>query len=287
MDQSKVTAVLVWSTSTTIKQLQRFLGISNFYSRFIRNYSEVASPITCLLRGKPISLRWTPAAQQAFSELRQRFSSAPVLAHLDPELPFIVEVDASEVGVGAVLSQRSSHDREMHPCVFFSRRLTPAESCYDVGNRELLAVKLALEEWHHWLEGAQHPFMVWTYHKNLEYIREARRLNLRQARWALFFTRFSFTLSFRPGSKNIKADALSRHFSPNSLLERPEPIIPDSCVIAPVRWVLMEQVQDGHRLEQPPPDTPPSKTFVPTAQRPLVLEWGHNSHLVGHPGPCN
>ena len=107
--------------------------------------------------------------------------------------------------------------------------------------------------------------MVWTDHKNLEYIREARRLNPRQARWALFFTRFDFTLSFRPGSKNGKADALSRQFAPDSLLETPEPIVPDTCVVAPVCWILMEQVQDGHRLEQPPPNTPPSKTFVPTA----------------------
>ena len=125
-----------------------------------------------------------------------------MLAHPDPELPFIVEVE-----VGAILSQKSSQDQQMHPCAFFSRRLTAAESHHDVGNRELLAVKLALEEWRHWLEGVQHLFMVWTDHKNLEYIREARRLNPRQARWALFFTRFDFTLSFRPGSKNIKADA--------------------------------------------------------------------------------
>ena len=65
--------------------------------------------------------------------------------------------------------------------------LSAAESNYDVGNRELLAVKVALEEWRHWLEGALHPFIVWTDHKNLEYIKQAKRLNSRQARWALFF----------------------------------------------------------------------------------------------------
>ena len=117
-----------------------------------------------------------------------------------------MEVDASNSGVGAVLSQRSDIDQKLHPCAFLSRRLSPAEKNYDVGNRELLAVKTALEEWRHWLQGSEVPFLVWTDHKNLEYLRSAKRLNSRQARWALLFTRFNFTLSYRPGSKNTKPD---------------------------------------------------------------------------------
>lgn len=73
-------------------------------------------------------------------------------------------------------------DNKVHPCAFFSHRLTPSERNYDIGNKELLAVKLALEEWRHWLEGAGVPFLVWTDHKNLEYIRSAKRINSRQAR---------------------------------------------------------------------------------------------------------
>ncbi len=101
-----------------------------------------------------------------------RFVSAPILNNPDPDpsRKFIVEVDASEVGVGVILSQRSPSDNKVHPCTFFSNRLTPSERNYDIGNKELLAVKLALEEWRHWLEGAGVPFLVWTNHKNLEYI---------------------------------------------------------------------------------------------------------------------
>ncbi len=85
-------------------------------------------------------------------------------------------------------------------------------------------------------EGAAEPFLVWTDHKNLEYIRSAKRLNSRQARWALFFDRFSFTLSYRPGSKNIKPDALSRLFdSPGSGVS-PETILPRGVVVAAVSW---------------------------------------------------
>ena len=109
-------------------------------------------------------------AEKAFQDLKHWFSSAPILVHADPSL-LVLEVDATDIGMGAVLSQHSAKDQKLHPC---ARRLTPAGRNYNVGNRELLAVKLALEEWWHWLEGSEHPFMVWTDHKNLA---TSRRLN--------------------------------------------------------------------------------------------------------------
>ena len=112
----------------------------------------------------------------------------------------------SEAGIGAVLSQRSGTPPKLQPCAFFSKKLSPAERNYDMGDRELLAVVKALKACRHWLEGAKHPFLIWTDHRNLE----TRTLNPCQARWAMFFTRFVFTLSYRPGSQNKKADALSR-----------------------------------------------------------------------------
>ncbi|KAL1022165.1 hypothetical protein UPYG_G00022990, partial [Umbra pygmaea] len=136
-----------------------------------RNVSSTYAPrhswVTSLLRGRYgwIPLRpfsWTPEADRAFRDLKERFTSAPILTQPDPARQFVVEVDASDVGVGAVLSQRSSEDGKLHPCAFLSRRLSPAETNYDVGNRELLAVVVALGEWCHWLEGAEQPFVVWT-----------------------------------------------------------------------------------------------------------------------------
>jgi len=141
--------------------------------RFIRNYSLVAEPLTSLTSvNRPFT--WTTEAKNACQGLKDLFTSAPILTQPDPTRQFVVKVDASNIGVGAVLSQRSSKDGKLHPCAYFSRCLSPSERNYDMGNRELLAVKMALEEWRHWLEGSEHPFMVWTDHKNLEYIKTAR-----------------------------------------------------------------------------------------------------------------
>ena len=167
MDPEKVRAVEEWPKPVYRKALQRFLGFANFYRRFIRNYSTIAAPLTHLTSTK-VRFLWDQEAEKAFSELKKRFARAPILVHPDPERQFIVEVDASNVGVEAILSQRSAGDSKVHPCAFYSHRLSPAEQNYDIGNKELLAFKLALEEWWQWLEGAQVAFQVWTDHKNLE-----------------------------------------------------------------------------------------------------------------------
>ncbi len=189
MDPEKIKTVVEWPSPDSRKALQRFLGFANFYRRFIRNFSQLAAPLTALTSPRT-TFRWSDAAEAAFTKLKGCFVSAPILITPDTSRQFVVEVDASEVGVGAVLSQRSPSDDKMHPCAFLSHRLSSAERNYDIGNRELLAVKLALEEWRHWLEGSGIPFNVWTDHKNLEYIRTAKRLNSRQARWSLFFRSF-------------------------------------------------------------------------------------------------
>ncbi|KAK3510927.1 hypothetical protein QTP70_027099, partial [Hemibagrus guttatus] len=158
MDNSKITAVTEWPRPTTVKELQRFLGFANFYRRFIRNYSITAAPLTSLLKGKPSRLKWTENATQAFTNLKNSFTTAPILKHPDPNLPFVVEVDASDSGIDAVLYQRHGQSGKLFPCAYFSRKLTDAERNYDVGNKEPLAMKASIEEWRNWLEGSTHPF---------------------------------------------------------------------------------------------------------------------------------
>lgn len=109
-----------------------------------------------------------------------------------------------------MLYQRAGVDQKLDPCAIFSCQLSLAER--NDNDHELLAIKLALEERWHWLELTKLLFLVWTDHKNLDYICSAKHLNSHQVCWALFFIRFNFTLSYRPGSRNIKLDALSRKF---------------------------------------------------------------------------
>ncbi|XP_038822213.1 uncharacterized protein LOC120022396 [Salvelinus namaycush] len=283
MDPDKVKAVVDWPSPDSRKALQRFLGFANFYRRFVRNFSQIVASLTALTSPR-VTFRWSDTAEAAFAKLKSRFVSAPILIAPDPSRQFVVEVDASEVGVGAVLSQRSSSDDKMHPCAFLSHRLSPAERNYDIGNRELLAVKLALEEWRHWLEGSGVPFIVWTDHKNLEYIRTAKRLNSRQARWALFFGRFDFSLSYRPGSKNVKPDSLSRIFDHSERPSTPECILPGTLVVSTLTWEVESRVKTALEGVKPPPGCPPNRLFVPEGCRSDVIRWGHCSNVACHPG---
>ena len=106
-----------------VSVVAEFLGFANFYRRLIRGYSQVAAPLTALTSTKSAFI-WTPKAETAFLDLKKGFVSAPILVQPDPSLQFVVEADASDTGVGAILSQRSPSDHKLHPCAFFSRRLS-------------------------------------------------------------------------------------------------------------------------------------------------------------------
>ncbi len=284
MEDQKVQAVIDWPQPVTVKELQRFLGFANFYRRFIRNFSTVAAPMTAMLKKGRQHLKWTPAAIAAFQKLKERFTTAPILHHPDPEREFIVEVDASSTGIGAILSQRHGNPPKLYPCAFHSRKLTPTEQNYDLGNRELLAMKAAFEEWRHWLEGAKHPFTVLTDHRNLEYLRSAKRLNHRQARWALFFTRFDFSVTYRPGTQNTKADALSRLHESSIVPHTHESIISPTIFLAPIQWDIMTEITEAQATDPPPAETPPNRTYVPFALRQRVIQGVHSTLSSGHPG---
>ncbi|KAK3552407.1 hypothetical protein QTP86_011635 [Hemibagrus guttatus] len=149
---------------------------------------------------------------------------------------------------------------------------------------EMDMVKAALEEWCHWLEGARHPFQVLTNHRNLEYLQGAKRLNPRHSRWAIFFTRLVFTVTYCPGSKNGKADALSRQFETANDPGKPELILPATAILAPVHWDHMEEIRRAHTNEPPPAGCPPDRTFVPQLFRQQVMRWVHEAPTSGHPG---
>jgi hypothetical protein len=175
---------------------------------FIKGYSKITTPLTTLTcKDKPSS--WNPKAQAAFDTLKMAFTSAPVLIHLDPAKPFIVETDASDFALGAILSQFGI-DGLLHPVTFYSRKLTSAEINYQVYDKELLAIITAFEQWRPYLAGAQHQVQVLIDHKNLLYFTTTRTSNRRQARWSIFLVDFNFEIQCQPGTQQGKIDALSR-----------------------------------------------------------------------------
>ncbi|KAL0154119.1 hypothetical protein M9458_050578 [Cirrhinus mrigala] len=264
MDEKKVNAVRNWPRPTTLKELQRFLGFANFYRRFIRGFSSVAAPLSSMVKRGISRLAWTPPAIQAFLDLRQRLTSAPILHHPDPNRPFLVEVDASSTGVGAVLSQQQGQPPKTYPCAYFSHKLTPAERNYDVGR---------LTSVHRANRPQESGIPV-----------SAKVLNHRQARWALFFTRFHFQVTYRPGSQNTKADALSCIHEPDLTPASTDTILPTSIVVAPVSWDIMTEISEGHTQDPPPANCPDHLTYVPLSLRTRVLAEVHSTPSSGHPG---
>ncbi len=127
MDQGKGTAIMEWPIPQSAKELQRFLGFANFCQCFIKDFSLHTAPLTTMLRGKPKSLSWNSSAHKAFEKLKTAFSTAPILCHPDPHVLFVVEVDASSTGVGAVLSHQFGKPPRLHPCAYYSKKLTLAE----------------------------------------------------------------------------------------------------------------------------------------------------------------
>ena len=155
MDPAKVAAILEWPTPTSVKEVQSFLGFANFYRKFILHYSSLTTPLTSLTR-KGVRFTWSPAADAAFKQLQQSFTSAPVLQHFQPELPLTIEADASDFALGCILSQTSPAS-DLHLVCFYSRKFTPAELNYPIYDKELLAVVEAFKQWRVYLEGAESP----------------------------------------------------------------------------------------------------------------------------------
>jgi len=158
---------------------------------------------------KDVKWQWGVEQQKAFDKLKRVFTMKPVLAVPDLDKEFRVEADASNYTTGEVLSIKCS-DKMWRPVTFISKSLSDTKRNYEIHDKKMLAVVRCLEVWRHFLEEAATKFKIWTDHKNLEYFIKAQKLNRRQARWALYLSRFNFMLKHVLGSKMGKVDSLSR-----------------------------------------------------------------------------
>ena len=208
VQQHKVKAVTEWPEPKGKKEVRAFLGLTNYYRRFIPSFSEIAAPLTDLT-GKDVLFRWTEKEQGAFDLLKLRMTTADVLAHPHQDRPYIITTDASGFAVSGVLSQ-DQPDGIRRPVAYMSRKLNSAERRYATHDKELLAIVKAVEHWRCYLEGNGHPILLLSDHRSLQHLNTQPNLNDRQARWVEKLSDFEFRIEYIKGNLNRVADELSR-----------------------------------------------------------------------------
>lgn len=207
-DDSHVKAILEAPAPTDIGMLRSVLGMINYYAKFVPNYATVVEPLRCLLR-KDVSFVWGDKQQEVFDQIKTTIAQKVVLGLFNPDLPTVVTTDASDYGLGAVLSQ--VRDGVDTPIAFASRSLTPTERKYSTGEKEALACVWACNKWYTYLWGRH--FVLRTDHKALVTMLSTRgtgRQPMRIARWSAQLLQFDYTVEYKAGRDNVVADALSR-----------------------------------------------------------------------------
>ncbi|KAE8661278.1 hypothetical protein F3Y22_tig00116012pilonHSYRG00001 [Hibiscus syriacus] len=284
MDRNKIKAITEWEPPTKVSEMRSFLGLVNYYRRFIQGYSARASPLTDLLK-KGKAWEWSEQCQKAFENLKAAVSQEPVLALPDFTMPFEVHTDASDFAIGGVLMQ------EGHPIAFESRKLNDTERRYTVQEKEMTAIIHCLRVWRHYLLGAH--FTIKTDNVATSYFQTQKKLSPKQARWQDFLAEFDYTLEYKPGKANVVADALSRKaelaaisLAKGTVLER----IKEGLEQDPMARELVKLASDGKTqrfwVEDALLYTKGRRIYVPkwdNLRRDLVKEC-HDTKWAGHPG---
>lgn len=205
-DPEKVSAITNYPTPKNVRDIRRLLGMAGWYHRFIPKFSTIASPLSDMLKKSKSKFVWSENAEKAFQDLKNILVSQPVLANPDYSKRFIIQSDASDTGVGAVLVQGEGEDE----CViaYMSQKLSSAQQKYPTTERECLAVITAIEKFRPYIEGV--PFTVITDHASLMWLQNLRDPAGRLGRWALRLQAYDFALKHRKGKLMVVADALSR-----------------------------------------------------------------------------
>ena len=211
-DPHKIDAVLNYPPPKDAKQLKRFLGLSNYYRKFIKDYASIAEPLYKLLRKTSSGYCWNAQCEQSFNLLKQRLTSPPILSYPNFKAPFMVSTDASSTAIGGVLSQISNGTERV--VAYWSRQLHKAERNYSTVEREALAVVSAVKEFYPYLYGF--TFTVITDHNPLISLKGLKDTGGRLTRWLMFLQQFNFDIKYKQGSKHVNADVISRKPSPTS-----------------------------------------------------------------------
>jgi len=246
MEKEKVQGVIEWPVPKSMKDVQKFLRLANYYRWFVKDFAMIAKPLHKMTR-KDKKWNWRERQQKAFEELKKRFTMEPVLVTPDLDKKMRVEVDVSDFATRGVLSMKYE-DEKWRPVAYISKSLNEAERNYEIHDKEMLAIIRCLEAWRHFLEGAKDQFEIWTDHKNLEYFMKAQKLNQKQARWLLYLSRFDFVLKHVAGKSMGRADSLSRRVDWAEGVEKDN----ENQVMLKKEWLevrAMEQLVEGPEKE--------------------------------------
>ncbi|BHF80355.1 hypothetical protein SprV_0702348100 [Sparganum proliferum] len=286
----KVQSILSFPVPKTLTQLRRFIGLLNYYRRFIPHCAATLAPLTDLLKSKAKPIELPPAAHSAFEAAKKALADATLLHHLssDPHAQLILTTDASNSAVGAVLHQQVNH--QLQPLAFFSQKLQPAQTRYSTFSRELLAIYLAIRHFRHLLEGRD--FSVHTDHKPLTYALKAKpdRYSPREVRHLDYISQFTADIRYVRGSDNVVADALSRPdintFTSDFDLAKLADLQTADESIADLRTSTTLQLRDAPLPASPGTilcdwSTGTPRPVVPLCYRKTVFE---HFHSLSHPG---
>ena len=205
-DPAKIQAVRDWPQPKSSTEVRQFVGLASYYRKFIPNFATICKPLHILteLNSKFI---WNDKTQTSFDTIKQLLTTAPILSYpLLQDQPFLLDCDASNVGVGAVLSQ--VQDGEEKVICYFSKCLSRAEMKYCTTRKELLAVVTAVKNLHHYLIGRK--FTIRTDHGSLQWLMRFKNCEGQIARWIETLSAYTFTIVHRAGRVHNNADALSR-----------------------------------------------------------------------------
>lgn len=208
IDMEKIRPILDYQTPKSVKDVRRLLGLANFYQKFIKKFSDITAPISDLLKKDKKKFLWTPEADKALDQLKESLINPPILANPDFDEEFTIESDASDLAVGAVLTQVQKGEKRV--IAYFSKKLNSTRRKYAAVEKECLAVLWAIEAFRHYVEGVH--FRVITDARSLVWLSKvsAEKGSAKLCRWALKLQQFDFIIEYRKGRDNITADCLSR-----------------------------------------------------------------------------
>jgi len=201
----KVNTVLNWPRPQNVQEVRSFLGLAGYYRRYVEKYADIAKPLQ-ILTNKDMPFVWNEAQEKAFCVLKLRLVSAPILASPSDDGLYVLDTDASQIGLGAVLQQEQAGHLKV--IAYGSRNLTKAEQNYNTTRRELLAVVYGLKQFRQFLLGR--PFRQRVDHSALIYLRRTPEVMGQAARWLEFIEEYDFTIQHRAGTAHSNCDALSR-----------------------------------------------------------------------------